>query len=193
MSREGAATHAGPRARMVTKSIYFFVFVERTNKRHHHHVPQWGASLAGQWLHTAADRDGTWVARTGSEPMLMCGDIFAAFPVADDWASAFQPSCCCWQGTWPGRLCWQDGRLLGPVPEAAHSPQPAVCLNTTVLRRQWPPSLVAGAGARLKQMPHCLWQTVIGGHPRRRPPQRRASPVPFFLADCEGLSVGWVS
>ena len=131
MSREGAATHAGPRARMVTKSIYFFVFVERTNKRHHHQIPQWGASLARQWLHTAAGRDGTWVARTGSEPMLMCGDIFAAFPVADDWASAFQPSCCCWQGTWPGRLCWQDGRLLGPVPEAARSPQPAVCLNTS--------------------------------------------------------------
>ncbi len=25
------------------------------------------------------------------------------------------------------------------------------------------------------------------------PPRRRASPAPFFLADCGGLSVGWVS
>ena len=34
-------------------------------------------SLAGQWL-PAADGDGTWADRTGSGPMLMRGDIFAA-------------------------------------------------------------------------------------------------------------------
>jgi hypothetical protein len=27
---------------------------------------------------------------------------------------------------------------------------------------------------------------------RRRPPRRRASPAPFFLADGGGLSVGWI-
>ena len=42
-------------------------------------VPQWGAgsSLAGQWL-PAAGGDGAWAATTGSGPMRMCGDIFAA-------------------------------------------------------------------------------------------------------------------
>jgi hypothetical protein len=42
-------------------------------------VPQCGAepSLAGQWL-PAAGGDGAWAARTGSGPMLMRGDIFAA-------------------------------------------------------------------------------------------------------------------
>jgi hypothetical protein len=43
-------------------------------------VPQWGAetSLAWQWL-PAAGGDGAWTARTGSGPILMCGDdIFAA-------------------------------------------------------------------------------------------------------------------
>jgi hypothetical protein len=42
-------------------------------------VPQWGAesSLAGQWLR-AAGGDGACAARTGSGPMWMCGDIFAA-------------------------------------------------------------------------------------------------------------------
>jgi hypothetical protein len=42
-------------------------------------VPQWGdeTSLAGQWL-PAAGGDGAWAARTGSGPMLMRGDIFAA-------------------------------------------------------------------------------------------------------------------
>ena len=34
-------------------------------------------SLAGQWLHDAGG-DGAWAARTGSGPMLMRGDIFAA-------------------------------------------------------------------------------------------------------------------
>jgi hypothetical protein len=34
-------------------------------------------SLAGQWLPPAGG-DGAWAARTGSGPMLMCGDIFAA-------------------------------------------------------------------------------------------------------------------
>jgi hypothetical protein len=34
-------------------------------------------SLAGQWL-PAAGGDGAWAARTGSGPMLMRGDIFAA-------------------------------------------------------------------------------------------------------------------
>jgi hypothetical protein len=43
------------------------------------YVPQWGTepSLAGQWL-PAAGGDGAWAARTGSGPMLMRGDIFAA-------------------------------------------------------------------------------------------------------------------
>jgi hypothetical protein len=42
-------------------------------------VPQWGAesSLAWQWL-PAAGGDGAWTVRTGSWPMRMCGDIFAA-------------------------------------------------------------------------------------------------------------------
>jgi hypothetical protein len=42
-------------------------------------VPQWGAesSLAGRWL-PAAGGDGAWAARTGSGPMWMIGDIFAA-------------------------------------------------------------------------------------------------------------------
>jgi hypothetical protein len=42
-------------------------------------VPQWGAesSLAGQWL-PAAGGDGAWAVRTGSGPLRMCGDIFAA-------------------------------------------------------------------------------------------------------------------
>ena len=33
--------------------------------------------------------------------------------------------------------------------------------------------------------------SALGGCPRRRPSRRRASPAPFFLADCGGLSVGW--
>ena len=42
-------------------------------------VPQWGAgsSLAGQWL-PAAGGDGAWADTTGSGPMRMRGDIFAA-------------------------------------------------------------------------------------------------------------------
>jgi hypothetical protein len=40
--------------------------------------------------------------------------------------------------------------------------------------------------------PHS-WKPAIGGRPHRRPPRRLASPVHFFLADCGGLSVGWVS
>ena len=27
----------------------------------------------------------------------------------------------------------------------------------------------------------------VGGRPHRRPPRRRVSPAPFFLADCGGL------
>jgi hypothetical protein len=41
---------------------------------------QWGAaesSFAGQWL-PAAGGHGAWAVRTGSGPMRMCGDIFAA-------------------------------------------------------------------------------------------------------------------
>ena len=38
--------------------------------------------------------------------------------------------------------------------------------------------------------PACRWRSAIGGRPRRRPPRRRASPAPFFLADFGGLSVG---
>jgi hypothetical protein len=37
------------------------------------------------------------------------------------------------------------------------------------------------------------WRPENGGRRHRRPPRRRASPAPFFLADCGGLSVGWVS
>jgi hypothetical protein len=42
-------------------------------------VPQWEAEscLPGQWL-PAAGGDRAWAARTGSGPMRMCGDIFAA-------------------------------------------------------------------------------------------------------------------
>ena len=42
-------------------------------------VLQWGAesSFAGQWL-PAAGWDGAWAIRTGSGPMLMYSDIFAA-------------------------------------------------------------------------------------------------------------------
>jgi hypothetical protein len=48
--------------------------------------------------------------------------------------------------------------------------------------------LVRGGG-----MPSGRWRPALGGRPRRRPPRRRASPSPFFLADCGRLSVGWVS
>jgi hypothetical protein len=87
-------------------------------------------------------------------------------------------------------------------------PPPAVWRGVAVLRRRWPPSpcrgadhcglyLVAGggagAGAGLLIMPRCLCRPAIGGRPHRRPPRRRASPAPFFLADCGWLSVGWVS
>ena len=47
----------------------------------------------------------------------------------------------------------------------------------------------AGAGAGRRRMTRGRWR----GRPHRRPPRRRASPAPFFLADCGGLSVGWVS
>ena len=40
-------------------------------------VPHGESSLAGQWL-PAAGGDGTWAAKTGSVPMRMHGDIFAA-------------------------------------------------------------------------------------------------------------------
>ena len=42
-------------------------------------VPQWGAESAParRWL-PAAGWDRAWAARTGSGPMRMCGDIFAA-------------------------------------------------------------------------------------------------------------------
>jgi hypothetical protein len=52
---------------------------------------------------------------------------------------------------------------------------------------------VAGAGSGRGLMPRSQWRLAIGGHPHRRPPRRRASPAPFFLANCGGLSVGWVS
>jgi hypothetical protein len=51
---------------------------------------------------------------------------------------------------------------------------------------------VAGAGAGRRRMPRGRWRPAFGGRPHRRPPRRRASPAPFFLADCGGLSVGWV-
>ena len=35
-----------------------------------------------------------------------------------------------------------------------------------------------------------LWRAELGGSPRRRPTQRRASPDQLFLADGGGLSVG---
>jgi hypothetical protein len=50
---------------------------------------------------------------------------------------------------------------------------------------------VAGAGAGRLRIPCGRWRSALGGRPRRRPPRRRASPAPFSLADCGGLSVGW--
>ncbi len=52
---------------------------------------------------------------------------------------------------------------------------------------------VGGAGAGRRRMPHGRWRPALGDRPRRRPPRHRASPAPFFLADCGRLSVGWVS
>jgi hypothetical protein len=51
---------------------------------------------------------------------------------------------------------------------------------------------VAGAAAGLRHMQLSQWRPAIGGRPHRRPSRRRVSPVPFFLADCGGLLVGWV-
>jgi hypothetical protein len=48
----------------------------------------------------------------------------------------------------------------------------------------------AGAGAGRRRMPRGRWRPALGG---RRPPRRRTSPALFFLADCGGLSVEWVS
>ena len=69
---------------------------------------QWGAesSLSGLWV-PAAGGDGTWAARTGSGPMRMCGDIFAA---ARLWRSRLlttghlsSPILLSWvRGTWRG-------------------------------------------------------------------------------------------
>jgi hypothetical protein len=49
------------------------------HKRISNSVPQWGAESAParRWL-PAAGGDRAWAARTGSGPMRMCGDIFAA-------------------------------------------------------------------------------------------------------------------
>jgi len=47
----------------------------------------------------------------------------------------------------------------------------------------------AGAGAGLRSMPSGLCRPALGARPRRRPPRRRASPAPFFLADRGGLLV----
>jgi hypothetical protein len=70
-----------------------------------------------------------------------------------------------------------------------------------VLHRRWPPSPcrgaapcglhlvaggVAGAGAGRLRMPRGRCRPAIAGRPHRRPPRRRASPAPFFLADCGG-------
>jgi hypothetical protein len=55
-----------------------------------------------------------------------------------------------------------------------------------------PSSGVAGAGTRHRPMQHSQCRPVLGGHPRRRPSRRRASPVPFFLTNGDGLSVEWV-
>ncbi len=52
---------------------------------------------------------------------------------------------------------------------------------------------LTGAGAGRRHMPRSQCGPAIGGHPHRRPPRRRPSPAPFFLADCGGLSVGWIS
>ena len=84
--------------------------------------------------------------------------------------------------------------------------QPAVWLGVAVMRRCWPPSpcrgaapcglrLVAGgvAGAAAGRMPRGRWRPAIGGRPHWRPPRRQSSPVPFSLAYCGGLLVGWVS
>jgi len=101
---------------------------------------------------------------------------------------------------WGGRAgCGGGGPGRGPTP--------AVWRSAAVLRLCWPPSPcrgavrwtssvaggVAGAGSRRRHMPRSRWRLAIGGLPDRRPPRRRASPAPFFLADCGGLSVGWVS
>ena len=51
----------------------------------------------------------------------------------------------------------------------------------------------SGAGAGRRRMPRGRWRPVLGVRPRRRPPRRRASPARFFVADCGGLSVGWIS
>jgi hypothetical protein len=94
-------------------------------------VTQWGAetSLAWQWL-PAAGGDGAWAARTGSGPMLMRGDIFAAShgggagPVTDDRASAF-PAFLLWLAggvSWEvavaGRAAAGAGPGRGPLPAA---------------------------------------------------------------------------
>jgi hypothetical protein len=142
--------------------------------------------------------------------MLMCGDIFAAShgggAGSDDRTSVFPPSCCCWRGTWHVGLRRQGGRQLGWGPGAArHRPCDAAlrsCAYAGRLPRAGAQLAVdcvlllgglAGAGEGLRRMPRGQWQLAIWGHPHQRPPRRRASPAQFFLADCGGLSVGWVS
>jgi hypothetical protein len=49
---------------------------------------------------------------------------------------------------------------------------------------------VGGAGAGRRRMPRGRWRPALGGRPRRRPPRRRASPAPFFLATVAGCRLG---
>jgi hypothetical protein len=87
-------------------------------------VPQWGAesSFAGQWL-LAAGGDGAWTVRTGSGPMRMCGDIFAA---ARLWRGRFLTtghlSSSCPVVVGAGDVAWgsrrRGGRKRGRAPDA---------------------------------------------------------------------------
>jgi hypothetical protein len=102
-------------------------------------------------------------------------------PVADDRASAF-----------PAFLLWLAGGVTWEVAAAGRAsvgagpgrgPPPAAWRGAAVLRLRRPPSLGWLELVRRRRMPHGRWRPAIGGRPRRRPPRRRASPVPFFLAD----------
>ena len=78
-------------------------------------------------------------------------------------------------------------QVLRPTPGGARR-RPCVAV-----RRSCTGNKVAGACAGRRRMPRGQWRPALGGRPRRRPPRRRASPAPFFLAGCSRLSDGWVS
>jgi hypothetical protein len=118
------------------------------------------------------------------------------FICADDRMSSFPPACCCWRGTCRVGLRRRGGRWRGRGPGGARSrPCGAAqrsCAGSGPLPRagaQLPVDFVlllggvAGAAAAgLRHMPRGRWGAAIGGRPHRRPPQRRVSPAPFFLA-----------